>query len=161
VFSGRPINYRICPAVKILKRRSSHARRNNIKYAAKGKDCKKCELHPQCTRDSNLRSVQCHIRKEALDKMISITKSSRAQRDIKIRQYLIERSYARSTRYGFDRARWRGLWKVAIQGYIICAIQNIETLIRYLEKPIKKAIAKPLKGKVKSLLSQRYYENTL
>jgi len=135
----------ICPAGKILKRRSFHAHRNNIKYAAKGKDCKKCELHSQCTRDSNSRSVQRHIRKEALDKMISITKSSRAQKDIKIRQYLMERSYARSTRYGFDRARWRGLWKVAIQEYIICAIQNIETLIRYLEKPIKGAIAKPFK----------------
>jgi hypothetical protein len=135
----------ICPAGKILKRRSFHAHRKNIKYAAKGKDCKKCELHSQCTRDSNSRSVQRHLRKEALDKMISMTKSFRAQRDIKIRQYLMERYYARSTRYGFDRARWRGLWKVAIQEYIICAIQNIETLIRYLEKPIKGAIAKPFK----------------
>jgi len=138
----------ICPAGKILKRRSFHAHRNNIKYAAKGKDCKKCELHHQCTRDSNSRSVQRHIRKEALDKMISITKSSKAQRDIKIRQYLMERSYARSTRYDFDRARWRGLWKVAIQEYIICTIQNIETLIRYLYKPLKGIMAKPLKKKI-------------
>ena len=34
----------------------------------------------------------------------------------------------RSTRFGFDRARWRGLWKVAIQEYLVSAIQNIETL---------------------------------
>lgn len=143
----------ICPAGKILKRRSFNAHRNNIKYTASRKDCKKCELHHQCTRDSSSRSVQRHIRKEALDKMISTTKSSRARRDIKIRQYLMERSYARSIRYGFDRARWRGLWKVAIQEYIICTIQNIETLIRYLKKPLKGIMAGHLKGKVKQKIA--------
>ncbi len=40
----------------------------------------------------------------------------------------MERSFARSTRYGFDRARWRGLWRVAIQEYVVCALQNIMTL---------------------------------
>jgi hypothetical protein len=49
----------------------------------------------------------------------------------------MERSYARSTRYGFDRARWRGLWKVAIQEYFICAIQNIEILIRHTKKTVR------------------------
>jgi hypothetical protein len=139
----------ICPAGKILKRRSFHAHRNNIKYAAKVKDCGYCELRPQCTRDSNSRSVQRHIRKEAL----SITKSSKAQRDIKIRQYLMERSYARSARYDFDRARWKGLLKIAIQEYIICSIQNIETLIRYLEKPLKGIMTEPLKKKIVNALA--------
>jgi hypothetical protein len=49
----------------------------------------------------------------------------------------MERSYARSKRYGFDRSRWRGLWKVSIQEYLISAIQNIQALIRYIEKPTK------------------------
>ncbi len=49
----------------------------------------------------------------------------------------MERSYARSVRYGFDRARWRGLWKVAIQEYLICTIQNIEILIRHTKKPVR------------------------
>jgi hypothetical protein len=49
----------------------------------------------------------------------------------------MERSYARSSRYGFDRARWRGLWKVAIQEYLICTIQNIEALIRHIGRPVK------------------------
>ena len=43
----------------------------------------------------------------------------------------MERSYARGTRYGFDRARWRGLWRVQIQEYLISAVQNIEVLLRY------------------------------
>ena len=33
--------------------------------------------------------------------------------------------------YGFDRARWRGLWRVQIQEYLISAVQNIEVLLRY------------------------------
>ena len=49
----------------------------------------------------------------------------------------MERSFARSTRYGFDRARWRGLWKVAIQEYLVSAVQNIETLLRQRRRPTK------------------------
>ncbi len=43
----------------------------------------------------------------------------------------MERSYAIGTRYGFDRARWRGLWRVEIRKYLIAAIQNIQVLFRY------------------------------
>ena len=142
-------NTLICPAGKRLKKKAFHSNRDNIEYMGSRKDCKNCKLRPQCTRNNNGRSVQRHIRKEELDKMISITKSAKAKRDLKIRQYLMERSYARSVRYGFDRARWRGLWKVVIQEYIVCTIQNIETLIRYLKKPLKGIMAEPLKGKVK------------
>lgn len=81
-----------CPAGKIQKRRGFHAHHNSIQYVAKGKDCRNCEFRIQCTRNSYSRSVQRHIRKEALDKMISITKSSKTRRDIKNRQYLMERS---------------------------------------------------------------------
>ena len=126
-----------CPAGKKLTRRAYHAHRHTIEYMAKKKDCRVCELRIQCTRDSSGRSVQRSIRKEDLDAMLSITQSPEARRDIKTRQHFMERSYARSTRYGFDRARWRGLWKVAIQEYFICAIQNIEILIRHTKKPVR------------------------
>jgi phenylalanyl-tRNA synthetase beta subunit len=43
----------------------------------------------------------------------------------------MERSYARGTWYGFDRARWRGLWRVQIQEYLVSAVQNIQVLLRY------------------------------
>lgn len=61
----------------------------------------------------------------------------------------MERSYARGTRYGFDRANWRGLYKVSIQEYLICAIQNIEVLIHHMKKPLKEAMARPLKDILK------------
>jgi hypothetical protein len=81
--------------------------------------------------------VQRATRKKELDAMLAITKSPKARQDLRTRPHCMERSYARSTRYGFDQARWRGLWKVAIQEYLVCAIQNIETLIRHIERPVK------------------------
>ena len=70
--------------------------------------------------------------------------SPAARADIATRKHLMERSFARSTRFGFDRARWRGLWKVTIQEYLISTIQNIETLIRYGRKPTKGVRGSPL-----------------
>jgi transposase len=130
-----------CPAGKELTRRAYHSHRHTIEYMAKKKDCKTCKLRVQCTRDNTGRSVQRAVRKEDLDAMLSITQSPAARRDIKTRQHCMERSYARSTRYGFDRARWRGVRMVAIQEYLICTIQNIETLIRYTKRPIRGALS--------------------
>jgi hypothetical protein len=83
----------------------------------------------------------------------------------------MERSYARGTRYGFDRARWRGLWRVQIQEYLIAAIQNIEVLLRYGEQPKKsllvkvrqakgeiKGVIKPIWGKIKDLMDMQASE---
>jgi phenylalanyl-tRNA synthetase beta subunit len=63
--------------------------------------------------------------------MREASRSAKAKRDIKRRQHLMERSYARGTWYGFDRARWRGLWRVQIQEYLVSAVQNIQVLLRY------------------------------
>jgi transposase len=126
-----------CPANMILKRRTLHENKQNIEYAASQKDCRFCSLKPQCTRSKGVRTVQRHVRQEELNHMFEIAKSHSAKKDLKTRQYLMERSYARSTRFGFDRARWRGLRKVAIQEYLISTIQNIQVLIRYKKKPTK------------------------
>ena len=63
----------------------------------------------------------------------------------------MERSYARSTRFGFDRARWRGAWKVAIQEYLVAAIQNIQVLIRYAKQPTKGALTLPSLTTIKQI----------
>ena len=126
-----------CPAGKVLKKRSVHEDKQNIEYGASKKDCRACSLRSGCTRSKGFRSVQRHVRQEDLDHMLALTKTYAAKTDLKTRQQLMERSYARSTRFGFDRARWRGLWRVAIQEYLVSAIQNIETLIRYGRKPTK------------------------
>jgi len=124
-----------CPANKLLHKRTLHEDKQNIEYAALKKDCNACSLRSSCTRSKGGRTIQRHVRQDVLDRMMKTAVTQAAKRDLRIRQSLMERSYARSTRFRFDRARWRGLWKVAIQEYFVSAIQNIETLVRYGRKP--------------------------
>jgi len=60
-----------------------------------------------------------------------------SQKDIRTRQHLMERSFARAVRFGFKRARWRRLWRVRIQEYLTAAIQNIMILVQYVKEPGK------------------------
>jgi transposase len=120
-----------CPAGQLLKRKSFHTKRNNIDYAAAKKTCAGCALRPECTHNKMGRTITRHLRQPPLDRMRAATRSAQARRDIRIRQHLMERSFARASRFGFDHARWRGLWRVRIQEYLTAAIQNIEVLMRY------------------------------
>jgi len=129
-YDGESDTYR-CPAGQRLKPKSLHMSRQSRDYAAPKKICGACELREQCTRNKSGRTVKRHLRQEELDGMREASRSAKAKRDIKMRQHLMERSYARGTWYGFDRARWRGLWRVQIQEYLIAAIQNIQVLLRY------------------------------
>ena len=131
-----------CPAGNRLKPKSLHIHRESRDYAAPGKVCAVCSLREQCTRNKSGRTIKRHLRQEELDGMREASRSAQAKRDIKTRQHLMERSFARGTWYGFDRARWRRLWRVEIQEYLIAAIQNIEVLLRYGERPKKSLLIK-------------------
>jgi hypothetical protein len=131
-----------CPTGNLLKRKSLHMQRESSDYGAPKKVCAVCELREQCTRNKTGRTVKRHLRQDELNTMRERSHSVEAKRDIKTRQHLMERSFARSTRYDFDHARWRGLWKMKIQEYLTCALQNIQTLIRYGSKPQKAVVAR-------------------
>jgi hypothetical protein len=68
------------------------------------------------------RTIKRHARQDELDIMLEKAKSKSAKRDIKHRQDLSEQSFAWSTRYGFKRAKWRRLWRMEIQDFLIAAI---------------------------------------
>jgi uncharacterized protein (UPF0179 family) len=126
-----------CPAGNQLKPKSLHLGRQSRDYAAPKKICASCTLREQCTKNKSGRTIKRHLRQEELERMREASRSAKARRDIKTRQHLMERSFARGTPYGFDRARWRGRWRVQIQEYLISAIQNIQVLLRYGEGPKK------------------------
>ncbi len=130
-----------CPAGNELKPKSLHKNRQGMDYAAPKKVCAACQLRNQCTRNKSGRTLKRHLRQSALDTMREASRSPKAKRDIKTRQHLMERSFARGTRYSFDRARWRGLWRMRIQEYLTCAIQNIQVLIKHVFKPTKSIAA--------------------
>jgi transposase len=120
-----------CPAGKMMRRRTLHENKQNVEYAASKKDCSSCLLRSQCTRSKANRTIQRHVRHEELNRMFVDAQTERSISDIKKRQHLMERSFARATRYGFKRARWRRLWRVRIQEYLTSAIQNIMVLLSY------------------------------
>ncbi|MCJ7748857.1 MAG: IS1182 family transposase, partial [Desulfobacterales bacterium] len=130
-----------CPAGNRLKPKSLHSHRQSRDYAASKKICADCDLREQCTKNKSGRTIKRHLRQEELDRMREASRSAKAKQDIKTRQHLMERSFARGARYGFDRARWRGLWRVEIQEYLISAAQNIQILLRYGYQPKKSLTA--------------------
>jgi hypothetical protein len=133
-----------CPAGNLLKAKSLHMNRQSRDYAAPKKVCAVCQLREQCTKNKSGRTIKRHLRQDELDRMREASRSSKSKVDIRIRQHLMERSFARGTRYGFDQARWRGLWRMRIQEYLTCAIQNIHVLIKHLATPKKSIAAKAL-----------------
>ena len=118
-----------CPAGHVLKRRALHKKRQSIDYGAPRKACAACKLREQCTKNKSGRTIKRHMRQDELNEMRQASSSRNAKRDIKTRQHLMERSFARGERLGIKRARWRRLWRMEIQEYLTCAIQNIQVLI--------------------------------
>jgi transposase len=150
----------ICPAGELLEPRKFHKKRNHFEYSLPAKVCNSCSLKPQCTRSKQGRTIKRHIRQDDLDKMQSLSQSRASKRDIHKRQYLMERSFARSKRYGYKRARWRRIWRVQIQEYLTAAIQNMIVLIRYSkgqDRALQERLPKPnrlaLYGKCKRIKS--------
>lgn len=124
-----------CPAGQTLKKRRLSSKRKQFEYCASSKVCKACDQRKQCTRSSISRSLRRHVRQDDLDIMLAQKNSAEAKRDIHIRQHLMERSFARGSRYGLKRARWRRLWRVQIQEYLTAALQNIMVLVRNIREP--------------------------
>ena len=119
-----------CPAGHILKKHHYHKKRQHYEYRASLESCGHCALREQCTRAKDGRSLKRHIRQNELDSMLKVAKSREAKKDIKTRQHLSERSFAQSTLYGYKRARWRRLWRMEIQDYLIAVVQNMQILIK-------------------------------
>jgi len=125
----------ICPAGQILKRRKYFKKRKHHEYIASAGTCNSCELKGKCTKAKSGRTLKRHVRQNDLDFMVDQANSREAKRNIRTRQHLMERSYARGTRFGYKRARWRRLWRVQIQEYLTAGIQNIMVLLRHVKEP--------------------------
>ena len=124
-------------------------RRDQYEYKASSKACAGCALREQCTKSKDGRTLKRHMRQEALDSMLAAATSIQAKRDIRTRQHLSERSFARSTRYGYKRARWRRLWRMEIQDYLIAAVQNITIIANHSgRKPAESKMQAVLKKKI-------------
>lgn len=128
-----------CPAGHILKKHHYYEKRQYYEYRASPKSCVCCQLREKCTRAKDGRSLKRHIRQSELDSMLKVANSRESKQDIRTRKHLSERSFAQATRYGYKRARWRRLWRMEIQDFLIAAVQNIQILIKQTETRVAKA----------------------
>jgi transposase/uncharacterized protein (UPF0179 family) len=155
----------ICPAGQILKKRKYFKKRKHYEYIASASTCNSCQLKEKCTKAKSGRTLKRHVRQDDLDFMLEQANNRESKKDIRTRQHLMERSYARSTRYGYKRARWRRLWRVQIQEYLTAGMQNIMVLLRNVKEPapaLGLAQAKPGYQRLCMSLEQRFsfFKNT-
>jgi transposase len=131
-----------CPAGQTLSKRKHWTDRKAFEYVTARGVCQQCSLRSQCTQsEKGGRTLKRHERQELLDRLRTQARSAPARRDIRIRQHFMERSFAQATRFGLKRARWRGLWRVQIQDYLIAIVQNIELLIAHVAPKPRIALA--------------------
>jgi Transposase DDE domain len=118
-----------CPAEKTLTRRNYHPARHYWEYKARVGDCAACALRSACTNNKTGRTINRHEHQELLERGRRQSFSPEAVADRKRRQHLMERSFAdAANNHRFKRARWRGLWKQAIQDLLIATCQNLRKL---------------------------------
>ena len=147
----------LCPAGQRLKRTRYDRDRQAFQYQGPAKLCKACVLRDQCTEAKRGRTLWRHRRQEEVRLMRARAQSYRSQKDLRTRQHLMERSFARAVPLGFKRARWRRLWRVQIQEYLTAAIQNMMVLVRYIKEPGKAISSAIKKAKDKWSNSQGTY----
>ena len=140
----------ICPAGQTLKRRKYFKKRKHYEYIAPASTCSSCQLRERCTRSKSGRTLKRHVRQDDLDFMLKQADSRESQKDIRTRQHLMERSFARGTRYGYQRARWRRLWRVEIKEYMTAGILNMIVLFRNIKEPKVAAAIAQAKSATKS-----------
>jgi transposase len=124
-----------CPANQIMRPRRLHPQRLTWEYVTAKGTCLVCQLRQFCTRSRTGRTIHRHRDQGRLEKARQIANSRAAKRDLRRRQHLMERSFADAANsHGLKRARWRGLWKQAIQDLLIATVQNLRKLLRHLSQ---------------------------
>jgi transposase len=93
--------------------------------------CTQCPLKEQCTRAKTGRMVSRPLFFDLVAAAKAQAQSPEAWVSYRRRSHKMEGSFAdASNNHGFKRARWRGLWKVQIQNWLIAAVQNLRILMK-------------------------------
>lgn len=135
-YDPRTNTYR-CTAGQTMKPRRLHPLKRTWEYQLPKAVCAACALRAQCTRAVTYgRTIHRHQQQALLDRARQQAHSAASRRDRRRRQHLAEVSFAdAANHHGFKRARWRRLWRVQIQDWLIAAIQNVKILLKHWWTP--------------------------
>jgi len=123
----------ICPAGKVLKRRTTHKRNRQVEYVARRADCGACELKPLCARGP-YRAVHRHLDQDYLD----VAAQHRGTFAYKISQRCrkqVEMLFGEGKQFmGLERARRRGRENVREQCLMTAMVQNIKRIVAAIHR---------------------------
>jgi hypothetical protein len=98
--------------------------------------CAACPQRAQCPSAKGGRSLQRHVQAEIIAQAQKEARSPAARSSRKRRKPVREGRIAdAANNHGSKRARWRGLWRPQLQGWLICACQNLRRLVKHRCKP--------------------------
>lgn len=119
----------VCPAGQKLVRKQYRREKDAYRYAASGNVCQSCTLRAFCTSSKRGRTVDRQVRQPILDRATARVRTQEGKDHLKLRRWKMEGSFARSYRLGYKRAHGRGLRNMAIQDYLVAAVQNVLILV--------------------------------
>jgi hypothetical protein len=128
-----------CPAGQALTRRGYNKNEKGWYYRADTEVCAACPLHSQCTTTAHPSHTRLIVRPEGHELLLhgrEQAASSAAKRDRRRQMTLVEGSFGQASQnHHFKRARYRCLWRQAIQDHLIAAVQNVKKIIRHCPQP--------------------------
>jgi len=120
-----------CKAGRYLTHHHYVKKRGYTEYRTQEGICSRCRLQHLCTRSKAGRTLKRYEHQELLDRARRQSHGPAAKKDRQKRKWMMEGNFGMgAVEHGMKRARWRGLARQRIQDLLICAIQNLKTLIR-------------------------------
>lgn len=136
----------ICPAGQRLTRRNYRADKDAYRYLAPAKVCLTCPVRGHCTQSKVARSILRPVRTPILERASARVRTAQGREHRKRRRWMMEGSFAHSVRFGYKRARARGLVNMKIQDYLVATVQNLLILIRAKVRTTMKIVRNSLAG---------------
>jgi len=124
-----------CPAGQALTRRGYNKNEKGWYYRADTEVCAACPLRSQCTTTAHPSHTRLIVRPEGHELLLrgwAQAAEAAARRDRRRRMTLVEGSFGQASQnHHLKRARYRRLWRQAIQDHLIAAVQNVKKILRY------------------------------
>lgn len=130
----------LCPANQELRRGTYRPERDGYRYIGDKSTCLACPFRVHCTTSKTApRTILRPSKQELIERCRNQAWSEEGRAARKQRMAQMEGSFARSTRFGYKRARWRGINRMRIQDLLIAVTQNCMILLKKLESLPEKA----------------------
>ena len=129
----------ICPKTGVILPYTGRIDRNGYKYYSSKENCKNCPYIKECCPKQQYRIIRRLLCEELNEKSRERRLSERGKEMYKRRKETIERSFADSkNNHGYRYAMYKGIKKNQNYTWLICAAQNMKTIVKKKENVIKR-----------------------